>query len=89
MNLHWDAFLMQILRPAILVILKIQKDETELWNPKYISLLRRLIFYIPEIYPQLEKVDFFLDDDVVKKDLPSLFSVDLHENVDGAVETCV
>lgn len=58
-------------------------------NPKYISLLNHLRFYIPEIYPQLEKVIFLDDDVVVQKDLIPLFSLDLHGNVIGAVETCL
>lgn len=65
------------------------KDEPKLRNPKYISLLNHLRFYIPEIYPQLEKVVFLDDDVVVQKDLTSLFTIDLHGNVNGAVETCL
>ncbi|KAL6541222.1 Hexosyltransferase gaut11 [Orobanche hederae] len=59
-------------------------------NPKYyISILEHLRFYIPELYPQLEKVVFLDDDVVVQKDLTPLFSLDLHGNVNGAVETCL
>lgn len=53
------------------------------------ALLSHLRFYIPEIYPQLEKVVFLDDDVVVQKDLTPLFSLDLHGNVNGAVETCL
>ncbi|XP_040986837.1 hexosyltransferase GAUT11 [Juglans microcarpa x Juglans regia] len=63
--------------------------EPKLRNPKYLSLLNHLRFYIPEIYPQLEKVVFLDDDVVVQKDLTPLFSLDLHGNVNGAVETCL
>lgn len=65
------------------------KDQPKLQNPKYLSLLNHLRFYIPQIYPQLEKIVFLDDDVVVQKDLTSLFSLDLHENVNGAVETCL
>ncbi|XP_043702027.1 hexosyltransferase GAUT11-like [Telopea speciosissima] len=65
------------------------KDEPKFRNPKYISLLNHLRFYIPEIYPSLEKVVFLDDDVVVQKDLAPLFSLDLHGNVNGAVETCL
>uniref|UniRef100_A0A2N9J8F5 Hexosyltransferase n=1 Tax=Fagus sylvatica TaxID=28930 RepID=A0A2N9J8F5_FAGSY len=65
------------------------KVEPKLRNPKYLSLLNHLRFYIPEIYPQLEKVVFLDDDVVVQKDLTPLFSLDLHGNVNGAVETCL
>ncbi|KAG6401805.1 hypothetical protein SASPL_138671 [Salvia splendens] len=63
--------------------------EHKFRNPKYLSLLNHLRFYIPEIYPQLEKVVFLDDDVVVQKDLTPLFSLDLHGNVNGAVETCL
>ncbi|KAL0335864.1 UNVERIFIED_CONTAM: putative galacturonosyltransferase 11 [Sesamum radiatum] len=38
---------------------------------------------------ELEKVVFLDDDVVVQKDLTPLFSLDLHGNVNGAVETCL
>ncbi|KAK4735478.1 hypothetical protein R3W88_009739 [Solanum pinnatisectum] len=63
--------------------------EPKFRNPKYIYLLNHLRFYIPEIYPQLEKIVFLDDDVVVQKDLTPLFSLDLHGNVNGAVETCL
>ncbi|KAK6921034.1 Glycosyl transferase, family 8 [Dillenia turbinata] len=65
------------------------KIEPKFGNPKYLSLLNHLRFYIPEIYPQLEKVVFLDDDVVVQKELTPLFSLDLHGNVNGAVETCL
>uniref|UniRef100_A0A5B7AME5 Hexosyltransferase n=1 Tax=Davidia involucrata TaxID=16924 RepID=A0A5B7AME5_DAVIN len=65
------------------------KTEPKFRNPKYLSLLNHLRFYIPEIYPQLEKVVFLDDDVVVQKDLTPLSSLDLHGNVNGAVETCL
>ncbi|KAH9329405.1 hypothetical protein KI387_001513, partial [Taxus chinensis] len=58
-------------------------------NPKYLSMLNNLRFYIPEIYPTLDRVVFLDDDVVVQKDLTPLFSIDLHGNVNGAVETCL
>nr|XP_043635638.1 hexosyltransferase GAUT11 [Erigeron canadensis] len=58
-------------------------------NQKYGSLLNYLRFYIPEIYPHLEKVVFLDDDVIVQKDLTPLFLLDLHGNVNGAVETCL
>uniref|UniRef100_A0A0D3AQY7 Hexosyltransferase n=1 Tax=Brassica oleracea var. oleracea TaxID=109376 RepID=A0A0D3AQY7_BRAOL len=64
-------------------------SEPKARNPKYLSLLNHLRFYIPEIYPQLEKIVFLDDDVVVQKDLTPLFSLDLHGNVNGAVETCL
>ncbi|CAA2980632.1 Hypothetical predicted protein [Olea europaea subsp. europaea] len=58
-------------------------------NPKYLSMLNHLRFYIPEVFPALKKIVFFDDDVVVQKDLSSLFSIDLNGNVNGAVETCM
>ncbi|XP_031374906.1 probable galacturonosyltransferase 11 [Punica granatum] len=66
------------------------KDELpKLQDPKDTSLLNHLRFYTAEIYPELEKVVFLDDDVVVQKDLSLLFSLDLHGNVNGAVETCL
>ncbi|XP_015953553.1 probable galacturonosyltransferase 10 [Arachis duranensis] len=58
-------------------------------NPKYLSMLNHLRFYIPEVFPDLKRVVFLDDDVVVQKDLSKLFSIDLNENVNGAVETCM
>ena len=58
-------------------------------NPKYLSMLNHLRFYIPEVFPALKKVVFLDDDVVVQKDLSDLFSIDLNGNVNGAVETCM
>ncbi|XVF26258.1 hypothetical protein REPUB_Repub13aG0283400 [Reevesia pubescens] len=57
-------------------------------NPKYLSILNHLRFYLSEIFPKLNKVLFLDDDIVVQKDLSSLWSLDLKGNVNGAVETC-
>ncbi|KAJ4973925.1 hypothetical protein NE237_007099 [Protea cynaroides] len=65
------------------------KGEAKFQTLKYTSLLNHLRFYIPKIYPSLEKVVFLDDDVVVQKDLTPLFSLDLHGNVNGAVETCL
>ncbi|CAN6830208.1 unnamed protein product [Brassica oleracea] len=56
--------------------------------PKYLSMLNHLRFYIPKIFPKLEKVLFLDDDVVVQKDLTPLWSVNLKGKVNGAVETC-
>ncbi len=57
-------------------------------NPKYLSMLNHLRFYLPEVYPKLDKILFLDDDIVVQKDLTALWDVDLEGNVNGAVETC-
>lgn len=57
-------------------------------NPKYLSMLNHLRFYLPQIYPKLDKILFLDDDIVVRKDLTRLWDVDLQGKVNGAVETC-
>jgi len=57
-------------------------------NPKYLSMLNHLRFYLPQIYPKLDKILFLDDDIVIQKDLTGLWAVDLKGNVNGAVETC-
>ncbi|KAK2407245.1 Polygalacturonate 4-alpha-galacturonosyltransferase [Trifolium repens] len=57
-------------------------------NPKYLSMLNHLRFYLPEVYPKLDKILFLDDDIVVQKDLTGLWEVDLQGKVNGAVETC-
>ncbi|KAI9086827.1 hypothetical protein K1719_031421 [Acacia pycnantha] len=65
------------------------KTPIKFRNPKYLSMLNHLRFYIPEVFPALKKVVFLDDDVVVQKDLSPLFSIDLNGNVNGAVETCM
>jgi alpha-1,4-galacturonosyltransferase len=57
-------------------------------NPKYLSTLNHLRFYLPQVFPELDKVLFLDDDVVVQQDLAPLWAVDLHGNVNGAVEIC-
>ncbi|KAJ4960346.1 hypothetical protein NE237_020256 [Protea cynaroides] len=57
-------------------------------SPKYISLLNHLRIYLPELFPNLDKVVFLDDDVVIQRDLSGLWEIDLEGNVNGAVETC-
>ncbi|KAI3747962.1 hypothetical protein L6452_10727 [Arctium lappa] len=57
-------------------------------NPKYLSLLNHLRFYLPEIYPKLHRILLLDDDVVVQKDLTALWKLDMNGKVNGAVETC-
>ncbi|KAL6546905.1 hypothetical protein OROMI_022626 [Orobanche minor] len=57
-------------------------------NPKYLLIMNHLRFYLPEIFPKLDKVLFLDDDSVVQKDLSGLWSLDLMGKVIGVVETC-
>ncbi|XP_043701282.1 probable galacturonosyltransferase 9 [Telopea speciosissima] len=57
-------------------------------NPKYLSMLNHLRFYLPEMYPKLHRILFLDDDIVVQKDLTGLWKIDMDGKVNGAVETC-
>ncbi|KAH9549864.1 hypothetical protein CY35_10G041500 [Sphagnum magellanicum] len=57
-------------------------------NPKYLSVLNHLRFYLPKVFPKLDKILFLDDDVVVQKDLTPLWDIDLSGKVNGAVETC-
>lgn len=58
-------------------------------SPKYISILNHLRIYLPELFPNLNKVVFLDDDVVVQSDLSPLWEIDLMGKVNGAVETCM
>ncbi|KAA0062695.1 hypothetical protein IC582_018894 [Cucumis melo] len=66
------------------------KDSTNMKfrNPKYLSILNHLRFYLPEMYPKLHRILFLDDDIVVQKDLTGLWKIDMNGKVNGAVETC-
>ncbi|GAB2282446.1 Galacturonosyltransferase 8 [Dionaea muscipula] len=66
------------------------KDTTNMKfrNPKYLSMLNHLRFYLPEMYPKLHRILFLDDDIVVQKDLTGLWNIDMDGKVNGAVETC-
>ena len=68
--------------------LSVGMDNLKYRNPKYLSMLNHLRFYLPEVYPKLDKILFLDDDIVVQKDLTSLWDIDLKGMVNGAVETC-
>lgn len=57
-------------------------------NPKYLSMLNHLRFYLPQVFPKLDRILFLDDDIVVQKDLTPLFGLPLNGSVNGAVFTC-
>lgn len=59
--------------------------KLEALSPSCISLLNHLRIYLPELFPDLNKVVFLDDDIVVQRDLSSLWDLDLNEKVIGAV----
>ncbi|KAE9599142.1 hypothetical protein Lal_00043882 [Lupinus albus] len=93
LNSSYSPVLMQLSSPAMIdYYFKAHRATSDsnlkYRNPKYLSILNHLRFYLPEIFPKLNKVLFLDDDIVVQKDLTGLWSVDLKGNVNGAVETC-
>uniref|UniRef100_A0A1J3DD43 Hexosyltransferase n=1 Tax=Noccaea caerulescens TaxID=107243 RepID=A0A1J3DD43_NOCCA len=57
-------------------------------DPRFISTLNHARFYLPDIFPGLNKVVLFDHDVVVQRDLSRLWSIDMKGKVVGAVETC-
>ncbi|KDP21360.1 hypothetical protein JCGZ_21831 [Jatropha curcas] len=58
------------------------------YDPRYSSALNHLRFYLPDIFPLLNKIVFLDHDVVVQRDLTGLGSLDMKGKVNGAVETC-
>ncbi|KAF7850629.1 hypothetical protein BT93_L5171 [Corymbia citriodora subsp. variegata] len=58
------------------------------YDPRYTSALNHLRFYLPDVFPLLDKIVFLDHDVVVQKDLTELWDVNLKGKVNGAVETC-
>ncbi|KAK8630663.1 hypothetical protein V6N13_079445 [Hibiscus sabdariffa] len=57
-------------------------------DPRYTSALNHLWFYLPDIFPSLDKIVLFDHDVVVQRDLTGLWTVDMKRKVHAAVETC-
>lgn len=55
-------------------------------DPRYGSVLNHLRFYLPRIFPYLDKVLLLDHDVVVQKDLSGLWKFDMKGKVNGAVE---
>ncbi|KAJ7960692.1 Hexosyltransferase [Quillaja saponaria] len=54
-------------------------------SPRSLSLMNHLRIYIPELFPDLNKIVFLDDDIVVQHDISSLWDLDLNGKVVGAV----
>ncbi|CAL9053847.1 unnamed protein product [Musa banksii] len=57
-------------------------------DPRYTSPLNHLRFYLPELFPLLNKILLLDHDVVVQRDLRRLWSVDMTGKVNGAVDIC-
>ncbi|XP_065003073.1 hexosyltransferase GAUT11-like [Musa acuminata AAA Group] len=85
LNASYSPLIRQLFQDS----LKDQSGEMNFKDLRFESRLNHLRFYIPQLLPLLEKVLFLDDDIVVQKDLTPLYTVELHGNVMGAVETCL
>ena len=57
-------------------------------DPRYTSQLNHLRFYLPDVFPLLNKIVLLDHDVVVQRDLTGLWSVDMRNKVNAAVQTC-
>uniref|UniRef100_J3N9C4 Hexosyltransferase n=1 Tax=Oryza brachyantha TaxID=4533 RepID=J3N9C4_ORYBR len=57
-------------------------------DPRYTSALNHLRFYLPEVFPSLNKLLLLDHDVVVQRDLTALWEINMNGKVNGAVETC-
>ncbi|KAK1560388.1 hypothetical protein Q3G72_026051 [Acer saccharum] len=57
-------------------------------DARYTSALNHLRFYLPDVFPALNKIVLLDHDVVVQRDLSRLWSVNMKGKVNGAVETC-
>ncbi|MBA0675399.1 hypothetical protein Goari_016945 [Gossypium aridum] len=62
--------------------------EQKSYDPRYSSALNHLRFYLPDIFPALNKIVLLDHDVVVQRDLTGIWSVDMKGKVNAAVETC-
>ncbi|CAO2818829.1 unnamed protein product [Amaranthus hypochondriacus] len=100
---NYPAFFMWFLLnpPGKATVQVINAQEYKWWNvyessrakqishdPRYSSLLNHLRFYLPKIFPQLDKIVFLDHDVVVQRDLSNLWNIAMKGKVNGAVETC-
>ncbi|XP_065851886.1 probable galacturonosyltransferase 15 [Euphorbia lathyris] len=63
----------------------VHRRNLEALRPSYLSLLNHLRIYIPELFPDLNRIVFLDDDVVVQHDISSLWELSLNEKVVGAV----
>lgn len=57
-------------------------------DPRFTIQLNHLRYYLPDIFPTLNKLVLFDHDVVVQRDLTKLWNVDMKGKVIGAIETC-
>ncbi|KAG4402182.1 hypothetical protein AAZX31_02G135500 [Glycine max] len=63
-------------------------QENNSSDPRYTSELNYLRFYLPDIFPALNKIVLFDHDVVVQRDLSELWNINMKGKVIGAIGTC-
>ncbi|KAG5514535.1 hypothetical protein RHGRI_035815 [Rhododendron griersonianum] len=64
----------------------LQKENSP--DLRYTSALNHLRFYLPDVFPMLNKIVLLDHDVVVQRDLTGLWNISMEGKVNGAVETC-
>ncbi|KAL6968239.1 polygalacturonate 4-alpha-galacturonosyltransferase [Sarracenia purpurea var. burkii] len=64
----------------------LQKQNSH--DPRFTSALNHLRFYLPDVFPMLNKIVLLDHDVVVQRDLTKLWNINMKGKVNGAVETC-
>ncbi|EPS67336.1 glycosyltransferase, partial [Genlisea aurea] len=70
---------------SLKTLMAFNDHELSVLNPSSTSLLNHLRMYLPELFPDLEKVVLLDDDVVVQRDLSSLWDLEMDRKVLGAV----
>ncbi|XP_041996361.1 probable galacturonosyltransferase 7 isoform X2 [Salvia splendens] len=67
---------------------RVDKLSSTHFRTQYISMFSESFYFLPEIFPSLEKVVVLSDDVIVQRDLSALWNLDMGEKVNGAVQLC-
>lgn len=66
----------------------ITKQKEDSPDTRYTSALNHLRFYLPDMFPKLEKIVLLDHDVIVQRDLTELWNIEMMGKTNGAVETC-
>lgn len=66
----------------------ITKPKENSPDTRYTSALNHLRFYLPKLFPKLDKILLLDHDVIVQRDLTELWNIEMMGKTNGAVETC-
>lgn len=66
----------------------ITKQKEDSPDTRYTSALNHLRFYLPDMFPKLDKIVLLDHDVIVQRDLTELWNIEMMGKTNGAVETC-